>query len=253
MKRALLVIPVLILCMHAFGQIRIPAHSLRVYGIVRDADTHELLLYANVWNNTNKNGTITDTAGNFRLYAYPGDTIRISSMGYVPFRWQVPDSAVMSVFHIFDLEPAVYRLREVPVYGLNKFEKLKYEIKNMKLPEDDISFANRNFPDREVDGAYYQRDPNSFGLVLSPITALYNAFSKEAKEQRKLRELLERDRIRREVEKKYNVEMIMRITGLDKSEAEQFMKKIDLPDSYILKTSEYNLIRTVKALNLGNN
>jgi len=63
---------------------------------------------------------------------------------------------------------------------------------------------------------------------------------------RELRRLKARDALQAKIEPRYNVGMVMRITGLDKAEAEEFMEFCDFPASFLLNASEYRIIAEIE-------
>lgn len=222
-------------------------NRLVIAGIVVDAETTEPLPYVNIYVKHSRKGTITDTSGYFVLFANIGDTIVFSSIGYEKLLVTASDSTGdISRSAYVEMEKTVYELSSVDIIALRRYEQFRYEITHMVLPEDDYQRALQNFPLRPADLDYYSRHGTmGFGIVLSPITALYDAFSKEGKERRKLEEIQERDLIKNAVGEKFNVAMVMRITGLSEAEAIAFIEWMALPDRFVLNTAEYQLIEVI--------
>ena len=218
-----------------------------ISGYIQDAKNDSSLNLVNVYNPKTYRGTISDEEGFFRFYALPGDTLLLSSMGYLTAYIPVPDTAARSITDTFYLRRDTFNLPEVNIYGLTRYEQLRYEVKKLDFSDSPEMRARKNLPKINSDNlSYYSRRTDNFGLVASPITALYNAFSKKGKEMRELRRLKARDALQAKIEPRYNVGMVMRITGLDKAEAEEFMEFCDFPASFLLNASEYRIIAEIE-------
>lgn len=218
-----------------------------ISGHVVDAHNNSVLSLVNVYNPDTYKGTITNEDGYFRYYAFPGDTLLLSSMGYLTAYLPVPDTSAQMIRDTFYMQRDTFDLPEVSIYGLTKYEQLRYEIKKLDFSDSPEMRARANLPVINQDQlSYYSRRTDNFGLVASPISALYNAFSKEGKEMRKLRELKRRDALQAKIEPRYNVQMVMRITGLNEGQAKDFMAFCDFSDKFLLNASEYRIISEIE-------
>ena len=77
--------------------------------------------------------------------------------------------------------------------------------------------------------------------VTGPISALYNAFSKEAKEKRKLASYRQKSTEQRIIESRYNADIVKRLTNLNDEGVKRFMEWCKFEDDFILKATEYDL------------
>ncbi len=216
-----------------------------VSGLVLDVENDSALLFANIYNPRTMRGTISDKNGYFRYYALPGDTLWFSSMGYYPLHFAVNGEPGSKIRDTFYLKARVYKIHDVEILALTRYEKLRNDVKNMKIPRD-IENARNNFPivNHNVN-AFYERNNENFGLVFSPISALYDAFSKEGRERRKLAELQRQDAIKAEIEPHFNEEMIKRITGLDDELAEEFIGFCNFSEEFLLNAPDYYIIEII--------
>jgi hypothetical protein len=78
--------------------------------------------------------------------------------------------------------------------------------------------------------------------ILSPISLIYSAFSKDAKAVKKYLEVKDRADVR----KKFNVTVIRNLTGLEGLEAKEFMDFCNFTDDYIRRVTEYELYADIK-------
>lgn len=235
---------VLFTAKNSFGQYVRVADRVIVAGYVLESESLEPIPYVNIYVKQTRRGTITNSKGHFILSARINDTLVFSSMGYKT-QFAVIDDGFTDKNEslIMLLEKRYYQIGSVDIISLRRYEQLKYEVVNMQLPDDEFVYAVKNFPSRPVDIDYHSRaGASDFGLIFSPITALYDAFSREGRERRKLQELLERDREQALIESKISIQKISRITGLDLYEAEDFFKWCNFPTEFILRLSDYELI-----------
>jgi hypothetical protein len=216
-----------------------------VSGLVMDIENDSALLFANIYNPRTMRGTISDKNGYFRYYALPGDTLWFSSMGYYPLHYAVIGESGAKIRDTFYLKARVYKIHDVEILALTRYEKLRYDIKNMKIPRD-IENARNNFPivNHNVN-AFYERNNENFGLVFSPISALYDAFSKEGRERRKLAELQRQDAIKAQIEPHFNIDMVKRITGLEDQLAQEFIEFCNFSEEFLLNAPDYYIIEII--------
>lgn len=192
---------------------------------------------AHVLNLSKKLGTITNEEGVFRVFAAPGDSMMVSSMGYKPYRASVPMDLKYKVFSIrIVMREDTFMLKETiirsypPTYNLFKkeFVALKLEKTNEKI------FG------KVADKQY---NPKGGIYLPGPISLLYSAFSHEAKMKRKLAELMYQDNLRAIVYDKVSKEVLIKAYHLqDEAALEQFLDFCQLPESLILNATPYELV-----------
>jgi hypothetical protein len=231
----------------ANAQLFIFPNKVVVAGFVFDESTKEPLPYVNVYIKKSRRGTITDTLGFFVLYSKPLDTIIFSSIGYERLFVEVNDSLgdVKEPAMVY-LKPKIYEIASVDIIALKRYQQFKYDFTNMEMPTDDDVYNLKYFPLLPPELAYYQRSGSEgFGLVMHPISALYDVFSKEGRQRRKLLELETKDATQLIIDEKYNAKMVSDITGLSIEQAEIFMTWSNLNDNLILSITEYELIEII--------
>lgn len=108
MKRLILIFCLMVTALMSRAQI--------FEGIVKDAKTNGVLPYVNVGIIGKSVGTVTDSAGRYKLNlsGHDADTLKLSMIGYVPVSYQV--AAFTGGNHkIVLLQPSVTQLKEVTV------------------------------------------------------------------------------------------------------------------------------------------
>lgn len=229
------------------SQVLVMPDRMVVAGFVLDSDTEEALPYVNVYVKKTRRGTITDTTGFFVLFAKTGDTIIFSSVAHHKLYIKAHDSIgdIKEPAMVF-LKPRIYELASVDVIALKRYQQFKYDFIRLELPDDAYIFADRNFAPLPSELAYYSRQgTEGFGIVMHPISALYDMFSKEGRQRRKLEEFEAKDSFYEKVESRYNPEIVGNITGLSTEKAKEFMKWCNFNEYLILSLSDYQLIELV--------
>ncbi len=203
---------------------------------------------ASIINKTQNRGTISAKGGFFEIPAGIGDSIIISCLGYASVQAVVTYSMIIQdSLMIVEMRDIVYELDKVDIYPRYTYEQLKQKILTMKVEEDKI--PTEEYKEQPIGGYGRKHDDNmgdQVGVVGSPITALYNAFSKKEAMKRKYYQLLEEDKIKAAVENRYNRNIIKVITNLPDELIDDFMNYCNLSDSFILTSDEYTLIFVVK-------
>lgn len=86
-----------------------------------------------------------------------------------------------------------------------------------------------------------------FGIAVGgPVSALYNAFSKHAKAERKYNELLANKPNYEKAKKKFNREKVQQWTRLEGDRLTKFVLYCRFDDTYLLHVNEYDLIERVQ-------
>lgn len=181
--------------------------------------------FVNLINQRNGNGTITDYNGHFTIIAQNNDTLIFSYVGFA--RKKIP------VAQIKNLNDSTKRV-------------LKVVMKAMMVNLAPISVAATRYKPNEIDYMKrYTKEHRKLTLLEnaeSPITALYNQFSRKGKEQRKLREIFERILIEEEVAKKFNPEILRQLTEDEFIDYYAFRKYCwYISDDFILSHEGYDL------------
>ena len=192
-------------------------------GKVLDATTSNGVNLATITNLKTRDMTRTNKEGVFFLDASVGDSIEIASLTHErgAFRWN--GSADELVFRLKKLDKAI-ELPEVRV-ATKREQQLEKEIKKV-LAEPE---AKKNLSFGEA-----------ISLAQSPVTLLYELFSKSAKEDRKVAMLMQEKR-RRDLAN-YRFGMIAgQATALSGENLERFRYFCDFSEEFLLLSTDYDL------------
>lgn len=166
-------------------------------------------------------GQMSDGNGYFSIIANDKDSIIFSFVGYV--RLKIPASQLHKEFYKpckVVMQETVYKLNQVIV---NDFKLKPYE---------------KDYMRRVIQGSKIK----PMNVIESPISALYSQFSHKGKEQRKLAQIFEEIFIQEEIAKKFNPEILRKLTGDDRIDFEKFRKYCyNLSNDFIINHDGYEL------------
>ncbi len=247
MKKKLIILFFLsfLLCysVDTYCQIYKISNKVLIAGYIYDTKTQAAIPYVNVFVKNSRVGTISDTSGYFILSATPKDTLIISCLGYKTVAVFVPAQSTEEKEPLFVfLDPRAYELKNVNIIALRRQQQFEYDFMNLNVKNMDIDNAVKNFPIKEKVLAFYERDASFTGFVVSPISALYDAFSKEAKEKRKLDKIRQQEESAKFVLSKLQYSLIENITGLKGENLNKFLSWCDFRTDFLMNISDYDLV-----------
>jgi hypothetical protein len=187
--------------------------------------------YATVFNRTTKKGTVADTAGYFTTVISHRDTLEVRRVGYKTVYYVKPPSRNSNYYEEIFLGEDYYELKEVTIY--RKRQPLRSIALNPEYQRDDpfkIYLFNAGRPKL-----------NERAGIGSPVTALYEAFSKREQNNRKLATLKADRQLRDLAAIRYNEYYVESLTGLKGHDLEAFMGYCPLNAQFIITASDYEL------------
>lgn len=182
-----------------------------------------------VVNRTTGSGTFVGIEGNFSITLSKNDTLMFAYSGYKTKKISFRDSVFSNEYLIaVKLDPLSYMLKEISIYPVKKLNEVQREIELMDAHKKRVG---------ELQGV---------SAVISPITALYQRFSKLEQSKRKVAEM-ENDDMKREVLKDlFRIYIKYDIIELTDSQFDDFITFCDLPDYYIMHATQYELVEAIK-------
>jgi len=199
---------------------------------------------ANIYNFSSKKYSFTNKEGNFEILVMKGDTIIVSKPAYKQVLIEITQEIIEKKMLEVSLFYKAIILKEVSVYAFPAtYKDFKREFVGTNFSDYYKMLQESTLSQEDRDRIKYSKPVNHLDLipgkvgeaVRSPITALYNAFSKKMKMERLYKELVDNQE---EVEKlplKYNRELVTSLTGLEGEELLNFMT--------FCKFSYYDLVR----------
>ncbi|MEG2071107.1 MAG: hypothetical protein RR034_07020 [Bacteroidales bacterium] len=233
MKKIILIILLFSAFITSFSQ-RINYHS-RVY----DGISFVPISGANIFNASTNQYVFSDENGNFNILVSVKDTLIISKSIYRQLLVVITEDLLKRQNEDFFLYYKAILLKEVNVIALNpNYEGFKRDISKIKLPDIYNKIAGTEMSEwDQLNAEFGNKGPNVFRNtpLASPITFLYEKFSKKAKMKQLYNEMVKYEAEIDKVPAKYNRELVSEITGLKGDELMKFM--------VFCRFSYYDLIR----------
>lgn len=203
-------------------------------GVVFDAGSKQRISRVYIYNLRKHKGAYNNIKGEFSATAAMGDTLVAAVEGYRVDTITVRKQPTV----IFYLKRTSIQLREVLV------------------TDSVLSLADRlKRTRREYKDVYRKADPqeilpvggsNGMGGAGLGIDALYSLLSREGKNARYLREILERDYHETMIDYRYTKSLVKSVTGLPDEKLDDFMQQYRPSYYFILEASDYALISFIK-------
>lgn len=211
------------------GNVNAQVQTITISGKAFDQEDPKLPLpKLMVINKRTNNGSFADSEGKFSLKAYKTDTLVFSALGFHTKKICLKDSTDKESYYV-----------EVPL------RHLRFELKEVSV------FADRSLND-------IQKDINKLGVkntystqgtadaMSSPITYLYERFSKFERSKRKVAEW-ENEELKRDVLKDlFRIYIKNDVIDLPDEEFDAFIKYLNLSDEFIQSASQFELVMAIK-------
>lgn len=115
-------------------------------GVVVSADSLQPIPFTNVIIRNARRGTVTDFYGFFSFVAMKGDTLDFQYVGFKTNSFIIPDSLIEQHYSIIQvLVRDTINLKEAVVYPWPTKDEFKRAFVELKLSDDDLKRAQRNF------------------------------------------------------------------------------------------------------------
>lgn len=168
--------------------------------------------YAHIINNRTHSGTTSNAGGFFTLEMLNIDSIVVSSMGYFTESFNIPYNYNQDSIFIIKIRPIRFSIGEVTIEG----ERIKANTD--ALPEGQVSDI-----DLELRGDAFNEKPPVLAALFNPLSFMQYYMSNKEKEKRKVREAMLLEQYWELHSQNYNKEIVMSLTGLNETEADDFM------------------------------
>lgn len=171
-------------------------------------------------------GVFGQPNGSFYVYVSNGDSISISVKEYTTVNIVIKADSNCQVRKQFIIERKPQEIQEVVIKPLKTLEQIKEERENLALRET-----------RQVTG---------LEVLRSPITALYQAFSKREKNKRWIAEQEFKDDQRKIVRELLHLYVAYDIIELSEEDFDAFIYFLNVNDSFLKTASEMELITFIQ-------
>jgi hypothetical protein len=201
----------LFICANTIAQIKIT-------GLVKN-NAKELLMSASVSNKNLRTGVFTDRNGKYSIIAYAGDTIEFSYIGYVSYEYIVAEGGTVIEKNIV-LSKKANILKGVIISALTPYQK--DSLARVRLYDDVLGYTQET-------------------SMKSPISSMYQQFSKKYKDLRKFQEQFASLEQQKFIDTKYTYELVSSQTKLEGEAVAHFMNSYPMEYEFARAASEIEL------------
>jgi hypothetical protein len=198
---------------------------VNVEGQVVDTTSNQRFFNMLVINRSSNQGLLGNPNGTFQISAHEGDTITLSVSGYSLVNFKVVGYNCKQhktiVLHLIRFES-----NEVVVKPIKSLEEIKKEREQLvlKMPE-------------KLKGV---------DAFVSPITALYQRFSKIERTKAKVAELTHQDNVNKVLKELLRTYVSYDVVDLDESEFVDFIHFMNISEDFLRNSNDYQLIMLIK-------
>ncbi len=179
-----------------------------------------------VINLTTQQGVFGQPSGKFAVYVNPGDEIAFSVQGYKKVVINIPQSENCTVDTLVYLPNKVQEYDPVTVHPIKSLATIKEEREELSMRET-----------RTVTGV---------DMLQSPITALYERFSKKAQSKRKVAEMEHQDNINDVLKDLLRLYVSYDVVYLEEEQFTAFVHFLNIDEHFLKTASDYELITYIK-------
>lgn len=198
--------------------------TVTVRGLVFNKTSSVRLAQVTIANRRNQTYTSTNNLGEFIIQAAIGDSLMIFKAGFTEQKIAVMNSQdlMISLIQVTQLSDVI----------------IKSTSKKQEMQETMDAYRSK--------GIYFNGKPPLLAGIASPATALYELFGKAPKQARHFSNYMKRENEQTAINKRYNKELVKRITGLSDEESQQLVEAYQPTPEEIAKWSDYDLIQFIK-------
>jgi hypothetical protein len=178
-------------------------------------------------NKTTSKGIFGKPDGFFEVTINPKDTLIISIAGYERIFFYNKESKECNYNLEYILKPKSKQLKTIVIQPLKSIQQIKEERQNLTMKENK----------KMVEG---------ISVIQSPITALYERFSKKAKTEKIINELKYQDNKNKIVKDLLSIYVLYEIIELNELEFDNFITFLNLNDSILINMNDIELSMLIK-------
>ncbi len=197
-----------------------------VKGTVKDTLQYQPFYNLMIVNKTTGRGVFGQPDGTFQVYANQGDTISISVKSYGVYTLKVIGDSNCQMKLAKVLIGKEKTLQTVVIKPLKSVQQIKEDRANLAMKET-----------HTVTGV---------NVLQSPITALYERFSKKAQQHEKIEGLIYLDKQRKILKELLRVYIAYEVIDLKDDEFDEFINFLNISEDFLKTSSDFELIDFIK-------
>jgi hypothetical protein len=200
---------------------------ITIYGNVRD-ENDQPVANAILINKRTKTGSFGKSDGSFIIQCSRQDTIAITSLGFQTRNVCYADSTTGKAFKLkLYLDTRVYQVAAVEIFAPRDLEQIQEDINQLGYNEEDYMLSGIN-------------------AAQSPITFLYQQFSKKERSKREVARMENDDKRRELLKELFRLYVDYQIIELNDEEFDAFIDYLNVSDEFLIKSTQYDFLIYVR-------
>jgi len=200
---------------------------IHIRGKLRD-ENDQPISNAIIINKATKKGTFGKPDGSFDIECLRSDTLAITSLGFQTRNVCYVDSTQGQTFQLkLYLDTRTYMFAEVEVFAPRDLEQIQNDINKLGYDERDYVLSGIN-------------------AVASPITFLYQQFSRKEQSKRQVAYMENEDRKRELLKELFRLYVDYEIISLTDDQFDDFITYLNVSDEFLIKSSQYDFLIFVR-------
>ncbi len=201
---------------------------IRITGTVYDPANRGSIPNLMVVNKRTQQGYFGDNTGYFEIASRKEDTLYIAATGFTTIKISFRDSTERELYTVrIPLKKLEIQLKPVEVFTKRDLEAIQKDIETLGYEKEDYMLSG-------VDA------------VSSPITALYQAFSRRERNKRMVAEMRNNDRRRDLLKELFRKYVDNDIIQLSSEEFDDFVDFCGVSDQFLKNSTQYDFIMYIK-------
>ncbi len=214
-------------------------------GKVVNAIDEDPLYLVHIINKRTLKGTITNENGYFEIEMLETDTIYFSIIGFKNYTFTQPKDREPYKEISIRLVEEITSLNDVELKALNLTGDIETDVKNMEFEEKKPLSVPGYKTKEDLIAEFGSLDSPEPG-VMQPVDFLYSIFGKRPKQLRKLKTLEDADREKEIMMKRYDREIVKKLTGLERAELEKLARLCNLSTRFINEANDFDFLNAVE-------
>lgn len=211
----------------ARGQSNTLGDIIQINGKVRD-ENDQPIANAIIINKRTKTGSFGRADGSFTLNCNRTDTLAITSLGFMTRQVTFADSTGNGSFNLtLYLDTRIYQVATVEIFAPRDLEQIQADINKLGFNENDYMLSGIN-------------------AAQSPITFLYQQFSKKERSKREVARLENEDNKRELLKELFRLYVDYQIIELNNDEFDAFIDYLNVTDEFMINSTQYDFLIYVK-------
>jgi hypothetical protein len=212
---------------NAYSQSPAPIQEIVVNGKIRQ-ENNQPISNVIIINQRSKTGSFGKSDGSYSVKCLKTDTLTITSLGYYSRNLCFKDSVLKAEYYpITFLEERIQTLAAVEIFAPKDLEQIQEEIKSLGFNEDDYMISGLN-------------------ALASPITFLYQQFSKREESKRELARLENEDKKRELLKDLFHHYVDYDIIQLTNDQFDEFIDFLNVSDEFMKTSTQYDFLIFVR-------